>query len=189
MDIYIYQQTLILETWNLALTLGDRSKNFFGIFFGLTWTCTCTLWFDLKLDIYIYQQLLVLEPSNFAHSLCAPFIEFLEIFFVWLELLPFLNGLTWNWTFTYTSNYFWKRLQIWRPLKEFLLNFFLVWLELVPAHNGLTWKWTFTYISKYLWQRLETWYTPWGDQFNNFGGHYFLVWLVLLPFNLNMYLY
>ena len=135
----------------------------------------------LEIGHYIYQRILELEYWNLVHTLGGPFkLVWGNFILVRLELVPVLNCLTWNWTFTYISKYFCYRLQIWHTpwgdqFKNFGGHYFLVRLELVPVLNGLTWNWTFTYISKYLWYRLETWYTPWGDQFKNFWGIFFLV--------------
>ena len=53
LDIYIYEQIFVIETWNLVHTLGGSIQEFWGIFLlvrfelvpvlnGLTWTWTFT---------------------------------------------------------------------------------------------------------------------------------------------------
>ena len=142
MDIYIYQQILVLEYWNLANPLEVSMQEFFvKFFFGL----------DLNLHLYLMVWLeiehLHIAATTFARDFkLDQFMNFLRIF-VWLELSSGHYGLTWKWTFTYISKYLCYSPETWQTpwgyqCKNFLWNFFLVWLELNIF--GSTWTCTCT---------------------------------------------
>ena len=98
---------LELETWNLEDTLGWSIQAFANRIF----------WFDLNFYLYLMVWLenghLHISANTCARALklgthlgwinSRIFVEI--IFLVWLELVPVHNGLTWNWTFAYMSQY------------------------------------------------------------------------------------
>ena len=53
----------------MIYTLRGSIRQFFENFFGSTWTCTGTLWFDLKFYFGISQLILVLQTWNLVYTL------------------------------------------------------------------------------------------------------------------------
>ena len=101
---------LVLETWNLVHTLRGSILSFFA---------KRIFWFDLNFYLYL---MVWLEIGRLAYT-CARDLKLgthlegvhtsifcQKNFLVRLELVPVLNGLTWNWMFNLDLCY---RLQTW----------------------------------------------------------------------------
>ena len=79
----------------------------------------------------------MLETQNLAYTLGGSMQAFLEEFFlVRLELVPVLNGLTWNWTFTYSRTIPAPGLVLLRIRKANIL-LLQIWADVPSAYNAL----------------------------------------------------
>ena len=143
MDIYIYQQILVLEYWNLANPLGVSMQEFFvKFFFGL----------DLNLHLYLMVWLeiehLHIAATTFARDFkLNQFINFLGFF--WFDLNLHLDIMVWleNGHLHISANTCARALKLGKHLgginaRIFCEIFFLVWLELNIF--GSTWTCTCT---------------------------------------------